>query len=174
MSDSSGPTVSVAFNTYAKLQDDLKAFQNRIYELEKAVTEAQLTDKAGIVQQLHKAFHEAIKVVQFAVGNLDPQTVAGWPHAALAKIADAIEQLPGIDRHVSEMPEELRAFARLAASYEEFRKARDANRVVVAASASDFGPQTPEAKAVHEAYAARISATQNSDETDTVVDKKSP
>jgi len=146
------PTVSVKYSEYQKLRDDLKQLQARVYELEAEVTSGKLADPTGTTKLLHEAFHDAIKVVQFAVGNLAPETVAGWPHQALVAVAAAIEKIPGIDPHVKEMPSELRNFARLAASYEEFRKQRDANRVVVAASSDDFGPKTAEAAVAHAAY----------------------
>lgn len=146
------PTVTVKYSVYHKLREDLRETQNRVYVVEKELAAAQLNDGSGAAQLLHGAFHEAIKVVQFAVGNLAPETVAGWPHKALVAIADAIEKIPGIDVHVREMPSELRHFAKLAAGYEEYRKQRDANRVVTAATAADFGPKTPEAAAVHAAH----------------------
>jgi hypothetical protein len=151
------PTVNVPLSTYDKLRDDLRTTQAKNYELEKSLAAAQLSggDTTGVPQLLHDAFHDAIKIVQFAVGNLDPATVVGWPHAAVMKIADAIEKIPGVDRHVSEMPIELREFAKNAAGFEAFRKERDKNKVVVAASAEDFGPKTAEAAAVHAAYAAK-------------------
>jgi hypothetical protein len=148
------PTVSVKYSQYTKLREDQRAQQQRIYDLEKQLAEAQLgNDGSGAAKLLHEAFHEAIKVVQFAVGNLAPETVAGWPHEALVKIADAIEKIPGIDRHVGELPPELRYFAKLAAGYEEHRKQR-AQRAAIAATAEDFGPKTAEATAVHATHKA--------------------
>jgi hypothetical protein len=143
------PTLTIKLSAYDKIREDLRAAQNENMELQKKLQAAQIADVSGTTQLLHTAFHDAIKVVQFAVGNLPSETVTGWPHEALVKIADAIEKIPGIDRHVGEMPLELRYFAQTARGYEEYRKQRNATRVVVAATAADFGPQTPEAAAVH-------------------------
>jgi hypothetical protein len=160
------PIVNVKYSVYHKLREDLREMQNRIYVLEKALETAKLNDASGATQLLHGAFLEAVKIVQFAVGNLAPETVAGWPHKALAAIADAIEKIPAIDPHVAELPSELRHFARLAAGYEEYRKQRDANRVVTMATGADFGPQTADAAAAH---AARIgSAPSPSPSTESV------
>lgn len=150
MADSE-PTVTVPLSTYDKLRDELKQLQSKNYELEKQLNAAKLGD-SDVAKRLHDAFHDAMKIVQFAVGNLDPATVAGWPHEALTAVAVAIETIPGIDRHVSELPEELRAFASVAKGLEEWRRERDKNKVVVPATAEDFGPKTPEAAAVHAAY----------------------
>lgn len=151
------PTVNVKYSDYNKLREDLRATQNKNYELEQKLAAAALGDDA-VAKLLHEAFHDTIKVVQFAVANLDPATVSGWPHEALAKIADAIEKIPGVDPHVAELPPELRAFAGIAAGLEAFRKERDKNKVVVPATAADFGPKTPEAAAVHAAYDAKRNA----------------
>lgn len=155
-------TVSIPMATYDRLRDDLREAQNEQQKLKIELAAAKIADNSGVTKLLFDAFHQSIKVVQFAVGNLDPQTVAGWPHAAVVAIADAIETIPGIDQHVAEMPPELRAFAQSCASYEEFRKERDKNKVVVAATAADFGPQTPEAAAVHAAYDAKRNAEKKS------------
>lgn len=151
------PTVNVKYSDYNKLREDLRTTQNENYELKAKLAAAALGDDAT-AKLLHEAFHSAIKVVQFAVGNLDPSTVSGWPHAALVEVADAIEKIPGIDQHVAELPPELRYFAQLAASMEAMRKERDKNKVVTMATAADFGPKTPEAQAVHEAYDAKRNA----------------
>jgi len=151
------PTVSVKYSDYNKLREDLRTTQNENYELKTKLAAAQLGDDA-VAKLLFDGFHDAIKIVQFAVGNLDPATVSGWPHEALVKIADAIEKIPGIDQHVAELPPELRAFADIAKGLEAFRKERDKNKVVVPATAADFGPKTPEAAAVHAAYDAKRNA----------------
>ena len=153
MADSE-PTVTVKLSDFDKLRDQLREAQNKNYELDKQLTAAKLVDVdgSGVTKQLLDGFHAAVKVVQFAVGNLDPQATAGWPHKALVDIADAIEKIPGIDQHVREMPGELRYTAQIAAGYEKYRKERDKNRVVMPATAADFRPQTPEAAAVHAAY----------------------
>lgn len=164
------PTVNVKYSDYSKLREELRTLQNKNYELEQKLAAAKLGDDE-VAKSLFDGFHSAIKVVQFAVGNLEPSTVVGWPHAALIEVADAIEKIPGIDQHIAEMPPELRHFAGIAAGLEAFRKERDKNKVVVAASAEDFGPKTPEAAAVHAAYDAQRNAqnekTEDSNAPDT-------
>lgn len=146
-----GETVTVKLSDYDRLRDELREAQNKVYMLQTEVNAAKLGDPTGPTKLLFDAFHETIKVVQFAVGNLDPQTIAGWPHKALVAIADAIETIPGVDQHVAEMPGELRSFARSAAGHEERRRLHRLAHPPVPASAEDFGPQTEEAKRVHEA-----------------------
>jgi hypothetical protein len=151
------PHLTIKLSAYDKLREDARTMQTANYELEKQLKEARLADPSGLTQQLNVAFHEAIKVVQFAVANLPPESVAGWPHEALAQVADAIAKTPTMDAHVMEVVPELRAFAKTAAGYETYRKERAATRVVVAASASDYGPKTTEAALVHALRAQQLT-----------------
>ena len=151
-----GETVTVKLVDYDRLREELREAQNDVHKLRVEVNAAKLGDLSGTTKMLHDAFHETIKVVQFAVGNLDPQTIAGWPHKALVAIAAAIETIPGIDQHVAEMPGELRSFARSAAGHEERRRRHREANPSVPASAEDFGPQTEEARRVHEATVQQV------------------
>lgn len=144
------PTVTLKLTDYNKLRQNERDLQDRLMAAEAKLEQAQLADPAGTLKALHGAFIDAMQVTQFAVGNLPSESVAGWPHEALTRLADALDALPGIDRHLREITPELRDFARTAAGFEAWRKERDKNRVVVPASAADFGPQTDEARAVHE------------------------
>jgi hypothetical protein len=152
------PVVQVKFSEYQKLREEVKTQQTRIYELEKQVSAAQLDDVSGTTKQLHEALHEALKIVQYAVGNLAPETVAGWPHQALINIADAIEKLPAMDAHIKEVPNDWREFAKLAAAFEAQRAERRKTQVVTMATAADFGPKTPDAEAAHVEYDKRRAA----------------
>lgn len=152
------PTVSVKFSEYSKMRDELKTQQNRIYELERDLAAAQLADVTGTTKRLHETLHNALKIVQFAVGNLAPETVAGWPHEDLTVIANAIEKLPNMDIHIKEVPHVWREFAAIAAAFEEQRKERKRTQVVTMATAADFGPKTPDAAAAHVEYDKRRAA----------------
>lgn len=152
------PTITIQLSQFDKMREELRLTNERNQELTTQLATARLTDNSGVIQGFVGAFHQALKIVQFAVGNLSPETVAGWPHEALLQVATAIETLPGIDRHIAELPIELRSFAKNAAGYEAFRRERDARRVVVAASASDYGPQTAEAAFVHQERAKQLGA----------------
>ena len=143
------PTISLKLSDYDKLRAGQRAVEARLIEMEAALTAAQLADPTQTLGRVHAAFLEAMRVVQFAVGNLPPESVVGWPHAALAHLAEAVDTLPGISLHLKEVVPELREFARGAASLEAWRTERDKHRVVVAATAADYGPQTDEARTIH-------------------------
>jgi hypothetical protein len=143
------PTISLKLSDYDKMRTGQRALETRLRELEVELTAAQLADPSETLGHVHRAFLQAMQVVQFAVGNLPPESIVGWPHAALAHLAEAVNTLPGIGPHLKEIAPELREFARGAASLEAWRKERDKHRIVVPATAADFGPQTDEARAVH-------------------------
>lgn len=146
------PTLNIKLSDYDQLRNRERSMQEQIYQLEAQLTKAQLDDATGTLALTHAALLDALQIIQFAVGNLPSESVTGWPHEALVRVADAIEKLPGIGRHMREVPAEFRDFARMAAGLEAFRKERDKNRIVVAATAADFGPQTDEARLVHAAH----------------------
>ena len=157
---SDDPTITIKLTAYEAMRDAGKAAHEEAMQFRKELDAARLTnaDDSGMTKQLYDAFHQAMKIVQFAVGNLNPETIVGWPHEALTSVATALETIPGIERHLTELPDDLRRFAQHAAALEHFRKERDKFKVVVMASASDFGPKTPEAAAVH--AASRFATTQ--------------
>ena len=49
-------------------------------------------DPGGRVDVLAKALGVTMEIVQFAVGNLHPLTVRGWPYSALYRLAFAIRE----------------------------------------------------------------------------------
>lgn len=156
--------VEITLADLDKLEAAGKLQNARIVELERQLAEAKLADPTGVLKDLHAAFHDAMRIVQFAVANLEPTTVRGWPYEALAALAEAIDRIP-MDVYVKEMSQDLRDFASLAAGYEEFRRERDKIRPVTAALPSDFGPQTAEAAFVHQArQTAEAEAKAASDE----------
>lgn len=145
------PTITIKLAQYDRLRATGRAAEARILELEAAVKAAQLADPAGVIQQTHAALHSAIKIVQFAVGNLTPESIAGWPYEALMQVADGIDKIPGMDPHIKEVSGFFREFAASAQGFEEYRRERDKHKVILPATAADFGPQTSEAAAVHAA-----------------------
>lgn len=96
------------------------------------------------------AFDQVLPVVQFAVGNLPPETIKGWPHEALDAVAQRYLQLSGqsLGRITErELMVELRKFAAEAKGWETRRGPRLVGlHGQPHAGPEDFGPQTPEAK----------------------------
>lgn len=173
MSNDDDPMVSIKMSVYDRLREAGKLAQAEAYKAQELLQAARLTDAdgSGMTKNLFDAFHQAMKIVQFAVGNLNPETIAGWPHEALTNVAGYLESIPGIERHLTELPDDLRRFASQAASLENWRRERDKNKIVVMAGAADFGPKTPEAMAVH---TARVAAANGAKDTAGLLPCQSP
>ena len=168
MPEQTEPAVTIPMSQFDRMRDQIRGLNEELRVTKAQLEDAKLADPNGTIKAYQAAFAAAVKVTQFAVANLEPATVSGWPHAALVSIANAIETLPGIDMHVKEVSPDMRMFAETARSYEDWRKERDANKVVMPATAADFGPKTPEALEVHTTHVARIAAAQESGSEDPV------
>lgn len=151
---SNEPTITINLSQYDQLRGELRDATANAYALQKQLDAARLGGADGLAARYHQAFHTAMRVVQFAVANCPPETVAGWPHVDLAELADTLLTLDNVDRHLAEAAPEFKLFAGQAANYEAFRKNRARERGVIAATAADFGPKSNEAAVVHANYEA--------------------
>jgi hypothetical protein len=147
--------VTLSLDDLDSLRQEIFASSARVEKLTQQIEAMKYNDSSGLVPDLCQTIRAAIKVVQFAVGNLDPSIVRGWPHQDLAKFIEGIERMPIPDEDASvrigmrEMAHDMKSFVRTAAQYEEYRR-QNAQGLIVA-SPSDFGPQTVEAQAIHAA-----------------------
>ena len=146
-------TVNIPLAKYDALRKEATDNGAKVLELEKALAEAQLGNGDDHAPRLASALRSALSVVQFAVGNLEPATIAGWPHEDLRVIANAIESTPTLqdDTDIRPLAEELRLFADTAKGYEEYRAERRKQNPPIPATPGDFGPQTAEATVIHAA-----------------------
>jgi hypothetical protein len=107
---------------------DLKALEEKISALSKdnarlqgELVEAKLGTSDSLCREYHKAFLDAMPVVRFAVGNMDPMSFRGWPHRSLTSIAAALSSLPGVDADQQETAGDLKIFASDCAMWEGYR-----------------------------------------------------
>lgn len=114
-------TVSVKLEDIQNLQDSVKALTAEVGSLQEQLTNAKLDAGGDATRQFHAAFLDAMEIVRFAIGNLDPLTVRGWPYQRLAMIAAALKILPGIGGDQVDTANDLGHFARKC---EEWEKAR--------------------------------------------------
>ena len=177
---SSAPTHTISLDDYDKLRKRAEAAEAHVNTLQADVEQAKFAvDVDGLTDKYAAAFKEAVKIVQFATGNLDPATVAGWPVESLRAVADAIKTLPKLDIYTREVASVFTDFARLATGYEELRKQRKLLQAPVMAGPADFGPQTPEARAIHSVHrnggaVAETSAPATAVKSETVHDGAEP
>lgn len=106
------------------LENQLRGALERIGELEREKTKLLVADPTGQVPQLLETIRAAIPVVSFAVGNLHPDDVRGWPYLSLQKLANLLEKMPTLDAFESEYPLTWRIFAKEAEDREMERAQR--------------------------------------------------
>ena len=127
----SGATVTLPLAEYTVLRGEIDAGLARIVELTAKLAEAGLHDPSGRVPELVSVIRDlALPIVQFAVANLDPLTVQGWPLSELERLASAIVKVPGCDTREQEMVIAFREFCREIGVAEEIRAQRARPRAV--------------------------------------------
>lgn len=99
------------------------ALRKQFDELRTAVALAKPGDLPSLVDgpNMAAALNHALTVITFAIGNLDPLTVRGWPAADLLALAELLPKLPGLDPLLVELWCDWRIFARRAAEWEAAR-----------------------------------------------------
>lgn len=145
--------------------DDFDALRNRITELELDLATVRL--ELGEMQATARAADDpsaldalrnlASNVIRFAVQNLPPEHVKGWPHADLKAFAAFVLNWPGSTDHDKELASELLLFADECAVLEAARPPLRGRPPGPPARPEDYGGQTEEAKAVVAARAQRDS-----------------
>lgn len=84
---------------------------------------AKQADPANRIKALNDFARSAIEIVRFAVANLNPESIRGWPTNALKNVADLMAALP--DYNVADdsvLAGELHAFARDCDEYALIRQ----------------------------------------------------
>ena len=103
---------------YQKLLEDRRCAEVRASELEAEIKRVREEDPANRVEPLRVLARHMLTIVRFAVANLPPVEIRGWPTKDLFAIADRLATLP--DYNVSDdavLMNELRAFADECESY---------------------------------------------------------
>jgi hypothetical protein len=87
-------------------------------------------------QAVLAALESALPIVQFAVGNVPPESVRGWPTASLAALADQIADLFPQDSDRQSMAIAFREVADHALQIEQYRVQRTEAAIRVLESTS--------------------------------------
>lgn len=116
--------IKLSLEEYDALRARTHELQRQLNAAEAARDAALCADPTGLTQQLTQMILDVLPVAQFTVGNLDPRTVRGWPHAELHRFATTLKDLPGIPTLARETALEFIAFAYEARLIEESRAKR--------------------------------------------------
>lgn len=120
-------TVTIPVADLDDLRENLRAAQAALENEKARAAQSEFADPEGRVKVLFATLQHAVTVVQFAVANLHPLTVRGWPYVALLRLAQQIQA--GIPGNLHEFPPELAsAFRRLGHEAEKWEEARAEGR----------------------------------------------
>jgi hypothetical protein len=107
------------WNEQLRLRQEAEA---RATKLEAELVEAKRTDPAGRVWDLEQLARNAMSVLAFAVANLPPESVRGWPWSDLYNFAQRMRWLPAFSTDDRDLANEWMAFAAEAEKLEATRR----------------------------------------------------
>lgn len=135
-------TVNVSLASYQALLDELEKLRTELLAQRQQPSAPTDTDAA----HARAALERALAIVQFAVGNLDPRTVRGWPVEDVTALANLIEAALPNYPHADVLAITLREFAGEAADVDRFRRDREksAQKILgIDSSPVDESEETP-------------------------------
>lgn len=95
--------VTIAYSDLETLKRRAESAEAEVARLKAEVDQARLGDDGADARRLAHAFDLALEVVQFAITNLHPMTVRGWPYEALRALGELSPDLPGVNASFREV-----------------------------------------------------------------------
>ena len=120
--DTSGTRITLAYHRFKAMETELEQLR--------AGAAAERTPTGEAPGVALEALAAALPVIQFAVANLDPRTVRGWPAADLERLAELLEG--ALPEH-SVLALALKTFAAECRELEAYRGERLVEALVTAA-----------------------------------------
>lgn len=116
--------MSVPYDKWQSLNDRLKAAVELAAKYEQEKNDVLRSDPSEKVPTLIDTIRAALPVIQFAVGNLPPEAIRGWPFGQLLAFAKLFEKMPTLNAFEENLVLELKHFAAEASSVELKRQNR--------------------------------------------------
>lgn len=153
----SSPTVNLTLADYDAMRDRIVALEMdlKTAQMDAAQAASRGNNNGAEIRALIDAMMD---VVRFAVQNLPPEHVVGWPWGSLGYLARLYAKLPWATNEHQELSAELQTFADECEAMATVRSSRKGLPPGPPADKDELGPQTEEALAVHEAMAARMKS----------------
>jgi hypothetical protein len=89
--------ITIGIDDYNGLRSKIEALSLELGQTKVSLDQARLGDGAADARRLAEALGHALKVIQFAIANLHPLTVRGWPYEDLRALGNLAPDLPGVD-----------------------------------------------------------------------------
>lgn len=90
-------TITISIEDYQKLKNRAAELELELGKTRAELDQARLGPTDSDTRKLSEAFNHALEIVRFAVGNLHPLTVRGWPYLHLRALGEVSPDLPGVD-----------------------------------------------------------------------------
>jgi hypothetical protein len=117
----SAATVTLPHSDYQRLQDDIRALKAEVEAKRVEIEDLKLGPTDSHARQLLDALNSSLDVTRFAIGNLPPMAVRGWPHKSLRSLAALLPSLPGVDEGIREVSTDWRLVADDCQKWEDAR-----------------------------------------------------
>lgn len=116
-------TLNLSMSDYTMLLNRVKEAEQEAAEARVALQAQRLEDPTGRVPALTSFARECLTIARFAVANLPPETIRGWPVEALRRMTLGLKDLPDYDVNDRDMAIDLLNFADECAQHEIRRRA---------------------------------------------------
>lgn len=118
--------ITMSYEEFKVFEDAKEKSEAEIAELKKQVSEAKLGDPGSIVRVLADVTRQALQIARFAMANMSPEVIKGWPADSLRAIGLQISQLPDFTVDDRDFGLEMIHFADEIDRWDQHRKAKSA------------------------------------------------
>jgi hypothetical protein len=115
-------TLQMTLVDYNSLLDARKKAEQELAEVRAELVAAKLVDPTNRVTEVTAFARDCLTIARFAVANLPPEMIRGWPHETLTKICETIHVLPDHSINDRDMALDLLNFARDCKDHELRRR----------------------------------------------------
>ena len=143
-------TATIQLADLHRMMEHEQELIRRVAELEQIQAQPPIT---GSQAELVALIDLALPILRFAVANLPPETSPGWPYKELRALGETIARTAGVSADTRAVAEDFAARSGEIEPYEVERGTRPKKGIL--ATGTEFGPQTEEARLVHEAHTRR-------------------
>jgi hypothetical protein len=119
----SNATLTISLNDYNALLASRAAIEADLIIVSKELEAAKLVDPSGRLPALVAFSRDCLTLARFAVANLPPEMIRGWPYEALRRIAAELPTLPDATADDRDMALDLINFAKDCEDHEIRRRA---------------------------------------------------
>jgi len=88
------PTLTLTPEEYETMLQTRREAEAENERLRHELVAARGLDGNEVITALTQLVRHAMPIISFAVANLPPETIRGWPTGDLARLADGLENLP--------------------------------------------------------------------------------